>query len=170
MICRHCSKSRINRPRGLCWNCYYAPGVREQYPSTSKYARRGFGNIAGGLPLPAAPTTAAPGTPEKLAVLEQRARSNQAIFHPADARWPGDERPEEWLRGRPPAAPSGRLFVVPVTMTSVGVLVAGQAVEPAFARHEFVVGESPAAPGLPDLDELKRRVAEWKRESALTGS
>jgi hypothetical protein len=36
------------------------------------------------------PTTAAPGTPEKLAVLESRAAAGLAIFHPADARWPGD--------------------------------------------------------------------------------
>ena len=29
MICRHCQKVRSNRPRGLCWSCYYSPGVRE---------------------------------------------------------------------------------------------------------------------------------------------
>jgi len=29
MICRHCQKSKVNRPRGLCWSCYYRPGVRE---------------------------------------------------------------------------------------------------------------------------------------------
>jgi hypothetical protein len=98
--CRHCSKSKVNRPRGLCWSCYYAPGVKEQYPSTSKYARRGVGNFSGNAPLPAAPTTAAPGTPEKLAVLEQRARLKQAIFHPADARYEGDPRPLEFLKGQ----------------------------------------------------------------------
>ncbi len=96
-ICRHCSKSKVNRPRGLCWSCYYAPGVKEQYPSTSKYARRGVGNFTGRAPLPASPTTAAPGSPEKLAVLEQRARLKQAIFHPADARYAGDPRPLEFI-------------------------------------------------------------------------
>ena len=45
--CRHCSKSKVNRPRGLCWSCYYTPGVKELYPSTSKYARRGVGNFTG---------------------------------------------------------------------------------------------------------------------------
>jgi hypothetical protein len=99
-ICRHCSKSKVNRPRGLCWSCYYTPGVKEQYPSTSKYARRGVGNFSGSAPLPAAPTTAAPGTPEKLAVLEQRARLKQAIFHPADARYEGDPRPLEFLKNQ----------------------------------------------------------------------
>ena len=91
--CRHCSKSKVNRPRGLCWSCYYTPGVKELYPSTSKYARRGVGNFTGNAPLPPVPTTAAPGTPEKLAVLEQRAK------HEAGDLPPG-RRP---LRGRPAA-------------------------------------------------------------------
>ncbi len=96
-ICRHCSKSKVNRPRGLCWTCYYTPGVKDQYPPTSKFARRGVGNFSGQAPLPLVPTTAAPGTPEKLAVLEQRARLKQALFHPADARYEGDPRPLEFL-------------------------------------------------------------------------
>lgn len=103
-ICRHCSNSKVNRPRGLCWSCYYAPGVKELYPSTSKYARRGVGNFTGSAPLPSAPTTAAPGTPEKLAVLEQRAKMKLAIFHPADARYEGDPRPTEFLKGNKSAA------------------------------------------------------------------
>ena len=36
-----------------------------------------------------------PGTPEKLAVLEQRAKMKQALFHPPDARYAGDPRPIE---------------------------------------------------------------------------
>ena len=97
-ICRHCSKCKVNRPRGLCWSCYYTPGVKELYPSTSKYARRGVGNFSGNAPLPDAPTTAGPGTPEKLAVLEQRAKMKQALFHPADAKFEGDSRPLEFLK------------------------------------------------------------------------
>ncbi len=38
--CRHCRKSSVSRPRGLCWGCYYTPGVRDLYPITSKFARR----------------------------------------------------------------------------------------------------------------------------------
>lgn len=37
-LCRHCKESSANRPKGLCWSCYYTPGVRKLYPSTSKYA------------------------------------------------------------------------------------------------------------------------------------
>lgn len=91
-ICRHCKKSKVNRPRGLCWSCYYTDGVKDQYPSTSKYARRGVGNFNGNAPLPE-PTTAPPGTPEKMAVLEERARLKQALWHPLDARYEGDPRP-----------------------------------------------------------------------------
>jgi hypothetical protein len=85
MLCRHCNRVRANRPRGLCWSCYYKPGVRDLYPSTSKFARRGLDDFTGKAPLPPTPTHALPGTPEKLAVLEQRARLRQALWHPLDA-------------------------------------------------------------------------------------
>ena len=52
MKCRHCHEGPVNRPRGLCWSCYYRPGVRDLYPSTSKFARRGEGNFNGLAPLP----------------------------------------------------------------------------------------------------------------------
>ncbi len=39
-LCRHCQAKRPNRPRGLCYCCYLDPGLRERYPSTSKYANR----------------------------------------------------------------------------------------------------------------------------------
>jgi hypothetical protein len=85
MMCRHCEQVRSNRPRGLCWSCYYTPGVRELYPSTSKYARRGVKDFNGRVPLPA-PTEALPGTAEKVAVLQERARLGQALWHPLDAQ------------------------------------------------------------------------------------
>lgn len=89
VICRHCQQSKVNRPRGLCWSCYYRPGVRELYPSTSKFARRGVGNFAGAAPLPTVPTASAPGSPERLAVLEGRARLGQTLWHPADGTFTG---------------------------------------------------------------------------------
>lgn len=92
-ICRHCRKAKVNRPRGLCWSCYYTDGVKDQYPSTSKFARRGVGNFNGNAPPPPEPTTAPPGTPEKMAVLEERARLKQALWHPLDAQYDGDPRP-----------------------------------------------------------------------------
>ncbi len=86
MICRHCKKSKVCRPRGLCWTCYYRPGVKEMYPSTSKYARRGVGNFAGQAPLPKRSTNARPGSEEKIAILMERALLKQSLFHPDDLR------------------------------------------------------------------------------------
>ena len=82
-LCRHCHRASVNRPRGLCWSCYYTPGVREQYPSTSKFARRGVGNFCGNA-QPCEPTAALPGSPEKVAILEERARMRQQLWHPLD--------------------------------------------------------------------------------------
>lgn len=84
-LCRHCNRRPVNRPRGLCWHCYYKPGVRELYPSTSKYAFRGVGNGQRKRPLPT-PTDTLPGTPERVAVLEERAAREEALWHPDDAR------------------------------------------------------------------------------------
>ncbi len=95
MICRHCQKSKVNRPRGLCWSCYYTPGVRDRYPSTSKYARRGLANSPGPLPLPAAATAARPGTEEKIAVLAERVRRREALWHPNDAKLNPDREAED---------------------------------------------------------------------------
>jgi hypothetical protein len=85
MLCRHCGRVPSNRPRGLCWSCYYTPGIREKYPSTSKFARRGLDDFNGRCPTPDAPTSALPGTPEKVLVLMERARKRQSLWHPADA-------------------------------------------------------------------------------------
>jgi hypothetical protein len=85
MICRHCNRVKSNRPRGLCWSCYYTPGVREQYPSTSKFARRGITDFNGRTALAAQPTDALPGSEEKVAVLAERARLGLSLWHPQDA-------------------------------------------------------------------------------------
>jgi hypothetical protein len=65
--------------------CYYRPGIRELYPSNSKFARRGIIDFNGRIRLPLYATRALPGTPEKIAVLEERARLRQELFHPDDA-------------------------------------------------------------------------------------
>jgi hypothetical protein len=89
MICRHCGRARVSRPRGLCWNCYYTPGVRDLYPVTSKYGRRGLGNWNRRGLAPTNPTNAAPGSPEKVLVLMQRAELGQELWHGADATLAG---------------------------------------------------------------------------------
>ena len=57
------------------------PGVRELYPSTSKFARRGEGNFNGAPEALPAPTVAPPGSAEKVAVLEQRLMRRQSLWH-----------------------------------------------------------------------------------------
>ena len=92
MLCRHCQEAPVNRPRQLCWSCYYTPEIRCRYPSTSKFARRGVGNFAGAAAPAARPTAATPGSPEKVAVLEERARMKQSLWHPRDAGYEAGER------------------------------------------------------------------------------
>jgi hypothetical protein len=92
MFCRHCGRARVNRPRGLCWSCYYTPGLRERYPSTSKFAQRGVHDFNGRVALPPVPTRALPGTPEKVRILQERARNHQALWHPNDASFEIDIR------------------------------------------------------------------------------
>ena len=83
MTCVHCGRLKVNRPRGMCYPCYYSP-ARELYSPVSKYGRRGVlnGHRNGTLPLP---TTARPGTREKLEVLADRAARGERLWHPADA-------------------------------------------------------------------------------------
>jgi hypothetical protein len=87
-ICRHCRRSAVNRPRGLCWHCYYTPGVKDLYGYVEcRQSARGVGNGCINATL-GEPTQAMPGTREKLEVLAARARNHQALFHPADAGFP----------------------------------------------------------------------------------
>lgn len=83
--CRHCGRPKVNRPRGLCWTCYYTPGVREKIGVLPSYVKnRGHGLATGPCPIPPTPTRAIPGTAEKIAVMEARAAAVFAIFHPDD--------------------------------------------------------------------------------------
>ena len=85
-LCRHCGLNPAGRPRGLCWGCYYRPGVRDLYGPLSKFGRRGIG--AGKLAprrRPPYPTTARPGSAEKVRVLEERAAAGHLLWHPLDA-------------------------------------------------------------------------------------
>jgi len=84
--CRHCEQGKVTRPRGLCWACYYMPGVREMYPSIgNKFAQHGPDDFFGRITPPPFPTAALPGSPEKIAILSQRAGLGQELFHPDDA-------------------------------------------------------------------------------------
>jgi len=69
----------------LCWTCYQTLDIRSRYPTVSKFGRRGVLDFYGSGKLPALPTRAAPGSFEKVAVLEQRASRRETLWHPDDA-------------------------------------------------------------------------------------
>jgi hypothetical protein len=84
-LCVHCDRFPVSRPRGLCWSCYYRPGVRELYPTHPWHpgGRRGIAHVT---PRNLSdPTDARPGSVEKVRVLMERAANNQVLFHPDDA-------------------------------------------------------------------------------------
>ena len=86
MLCRHCNRVPSNRPRGLCWSCYYRPGVRESVPVHEQVRpprRRGPASAA--CRCPDAPTERLPGSPEKVLILMEAPASARACWHPADA-------------------------------------------------------------------------------------
>lgn len=83
MLCLHCNLRKINRPRNLCWPCYYSP-IRNLYPAKGRKPNRGNGQSEG-FATPE-PTMALPGTPEKIEVLAQRIARGERLFHAQDAR------------------------------------------------------------------------------------
>ena len=83
-MCRRCRIKKANRPLGMCWTCYYTPGARDRFQSTSKFARRGVGDFYGKVKPPPVPTNALPGSDEKVAVMAERASGFFSLFHPSD--------------------------------------------------------------------------------------
>ncbi len=83
--CRHCRVKPANRRLGLCYSCYYRPGIREEYSTTSKYGRRGHACGMNRDKQPTEPTSHPPGTPCKELVMAGRAMRGEVLFHPGDA-------------------------------------------------------------------------------------
>lgn len=67
-------------------------------------------------PLPATPTLALPGSPEKLAVLEARAAAGVQLFHPRD----GD------AEDRPQPLPPGGLYFRPCAGRPASITLDGE--------------------------------------------
>lgn len=81
MLCRHCDRNPANRCRGLCRDCFAIPEIRERYPPRNQ---RGAGSLR--FNRPCRPTAAAPGSPEKIRVLIERASRGETLFHDDDGR------------------------------------------------------------------------------------
>jgi hypothetical protein len=89
--CLHCGDTATKqRTRGLCRRCYFDAAVRPLYEPIRRRVLGEWasteGDFYGGYRLPAEPTRAAPGTAEKIAVLQVRAAAKTSLHHPADAR------------------------------------------------------------------------------------
>ena len=91
VACRHCERVLVIYSRRLCRFCWADPDVRSSYPLESgmnnQYSpgRKAIPDVCRSVdPLPEEPTGAWPGSPEKVAVMEQRARAQTSLFHPED--------------------------------------------------------------------------------------
>ena len=93
MRCLNCRVKNANRPRGLCWRCYYTLGLREDFAPVNKFGRRAEVGLTQKVKTPT-PTDAMPGTEEKVAVLVSRAANGEALWHPDDAKHFVEPEPE----------------------------------------------------------------------------
>ncbi|OWK37554.1 hypothetical protein [Fimbriiglobus ruber] len=85
-LCRHCGVKPVNRPRRLCWGCYYTPEIKALYKPLGTHAgRRDIGRGEHPRPLPADPCPHQPGTAGKIAELIRRAEAGEGLWHPGDA-------------------------------------------------------------------------------------
>lgn len=82
--CRHCNRRSSSHRSGLCCICYRDRDIRSQYVRPP--APWGLAARPGNAPLPPpAPTTALPGSEEKMRVLAERLAAGFALFHRDDA-------------------------------------------------------------------------------------
>src|SRR5262245_18184497 len=134
-VCRHCCNPsrRVNRPRGLCWSCFYNPAVRDLYPPQSQVHDD---PPADTRPPPPRPTSAEPGTEAKILVMVARARRRHELHHSDDRKvsltlrgcrlilTPRGERPLHHLGPEPNGPP----------------VLAGEAAEGWYAEGTIVAG------------------------------
>lgn len=98
-LCSHCSKPVKNwHRRGLCRKCHDNPKIREKYSPESPNGRRGNRPDFNGRFVAAAfPTSAPPGSKEKVDVLMERARLGLSLEHPHDAPMDPEGDGDDWF-------------------------------------------------------------------------
>ena len=87
LMCKHCRTHKANRPRGLCWTCYYTPVIRARYDwrNVGGSGNRGISNGNFDPPPCPEPTSVMPG-PAKVAILAARAEAGVSLWHPRDTQ------------------------------------------------------------------------------------
>lgn len=87
MTCRHCKREMRIYGRGLCYTCFTTRSIRVMYPRGSHggiaNVKRGDGVDNARRPA-SCPTSAQPGSVEKIAVMQWRAAMGEEVFHPQD--------------------------------------------------------------------------------------
>lgn len=90
-ICLHCAREKRMRARGLCCSCFSKVEIREQYPPTEHYRRKGWKIVReedvdfnGGYQLAESPTQSSPGSEGKIEVLCLRFSLRVSLWHPLD--------------------------------------------------------------------------------------
>lgn len=89
-VCVHCGKPCSPRSRRLCYRCYFTPAIRPRYPIAT-VAERAADPMLHGLGLgnrtptkQPEPTSAQPGSPTKVEVLEGRMLRGEHLWHQLD--------------------------------------------------------------------------------------
>ncbi|HWG69673.1 MAG TPA: hypothetical protein VN692_09690 [Steroidobacteraceae bacterium] len=83
--CLHCHTFKRTRPRGLCRRCHTDKSIRKQYAPTSPHGRRMKVYPPGPRPKPRSPTSARPGSEDKILALQARVSRGLDPHHPRDA-------------------------------------------------------------------------------------
>ncbi len=80
LVCQHCGdpKRPVNRPRGLCWKCYYTPGVQDLYGAKCKVFAAPDSSLADSAPDPPTPEMLDIG--ERVAAYAKRAAAGLPLF------------------------------------------------------------------------------------------
>lgn len=96
-ICAHCKERKNIIARGCCSTCYHNPAIVKNYPKQNRGPKKGFrhvGDMKWFRPkqlgekrgrMPDEPTTALPGTEEKMMVMRARLERGEHLYHPRDA-------------------------------------------------------------------------------------
>lgn len=98
--CVHCDRVDVIlfSTRDLCRECYKDQQVRDLYAVENKMAHQANRVISKGPTKRPQPTTAVPGSLEKIKVLAERLARGEALWHPDDADMSG-ANPRDYVVG-----------------------------------------------------------------------
>ena len=82
-FCVHCKKNKAQRSRQLCVKCYDNLEIRNSTPPVTLCGYRGLSYLRSPK-LATLPTSALPGSIEKIRVMQERLSRGEAVFHPDD--------------------------------------------------------------------------------------